>query len=1366
MALTDWLKDRWADVNVFDGGKSAASIRASKKPVQNTATLPDTSAPRPVQRQAPKQVKILQPPKQSFWNKVGDVFEGNSEADMYRRQQAGLPQDIKQQSNISRVSRALETGGRSLARAAQGVGQDVGGAYDLLTPGKGTNRITKMYKERGARTDKQVKDMNLDPNAYRAGQVAPTVASYLVPGKVVEGVSKVPTVARGVEAASSVVNKVPGVARVAGTLDDLTVNGNAAQRVASRLVRSYTKPAAIADVVGDTFQNAGHRTSMGQDNNFGTVAADAGMSLLTQGGVDLASQGAKAGSRLVTTPLRNANLIRPINLNPDEAAALSRFQDARKGLYEMDDATYQNGRAAALKAGIDYRDPQAVDSVVGAMRNYDVKKGNRKENLLALKENLDKNASLGMASKPVDANGNPTSNFQPRPLKERVASLKEEVTARLPDKNEPRQIPDFSDPAVQFPAQKKSKFANTTVQNSDEVSDPLKKMVREENVQYTPTTNEGRIKQADDYLKGKSNDDAFTEVIQRFENTKAVNDQDIVTGIQLAKKLDASGTEADMFKASELFDNLSRTLTEKGQAVQAASLLSARTPQGLLYTAQKNLRKNGVEVTPAIQQELKDLIDKVKKQKPGTYEDGLARFNVMDYVSKKVPSSNTSKALQIWKAGLLSAPRTTAGNLAANTAETVFKKGYVDPLATGLDAVMSIFTRKRSRSLTGRGLASGFGEGVGKGVKYFKTGYDPRNPMTKFDVRDIHFSDTVKGRAAEKYTQTIFRLMGAQDQPFYYANLRNSLADQAITEAKNKGLKGDARDAFVKTFITEPDTKAMALADKEARYAVFQNETALGKAASRLKGAEGATGNVAEFVMPFSGVPSSVATRMIERTPIGTATEIVKQIRSGKFDQRAMTQAIANGTVVIPLLGVGKALADNSMITLGYPKDQTERDLWELEGKQPYSIKVGGKWRSMNYFQPAGTLIAAGAEYAQKIKDGGSPSEALAVAAAGGGKALTEQSFLKGVSGALGAITDPQTAGERFLEQTAGSTVPNFLRSVANATDKVKRDQDNLAQTVMAGIPGLRQKLPERNNIYGDAIPNVASTGEIALDPTKPSRILGNDPVTQELRRLKDVDQGVTTIKLTNTKDMKFTDAQKRDFEKQTGQEVKKQWETIIKDPRYQELDDENRKKILRDAAETINGARKRQFMADNNIGEYAQDFKGKPSKLDTAQKRLLKGGTVDYLNKNDKEKTFAEDYEDKLTKFKEDEKSLSPVERTKRQKELRQLKVKKDFDEDTVSLYGMSKAEAYDFLSSDDNGSALAKKMLAYGDALVAAGLAKTNKFRDKKGRESIEPKETGSGGRSKRISAADFKVYTGSANPLALSAQLRKLLAGAKIG
>ena len=764
------------------------------------------------------------------------------------------------------------------------------------------------------------------------------------------------------------------------------------------------------------------------------------------------------------------------------------------------------------------------------------------------------------------------------------------------------------------PTGKASRFANRTVQQSDEVSDPLKGMVKDQNVTYTPHTNKERLAEADKFLQKKSNNAAYTHTIKSFENLDKVTDQDVVTAIQAAKRMDASGKEEDLFRATEIYDTLSRHLTAKGQEIQAASLLSNRTPQGLFYTAQKTLRKAGVDVdaNPEITKTLKKLVDDVKKTKPGSYEDGLARFKVMDFVAKSSPSGAASKGVQLWKAGLLSAPTTTAGNLAANTAEGAYRKLYQDPVANAVDALMSIVTGKRSRSMTLRGLGEGAAEGGVKGVSYFKSGYDPRNPLQKFDVQSIHYSNSPAGKAAEGYTQTIFRLMGSQDQPFYYSAMRNSLYDQAITEAKNAGLRGSQRAGFVKKYITEPSKEALQLADDEARYAVFQNKTALGNLAGRMN-----QGPLGQFIIPFSQVPSSIATRMIERTPIGLGKEIISQIRKGKFDQRAMSKAVADSSAGIAILAAGAQLQKEGLLTTSYPTNADERQLWEVEGKQPNSIKIGNTWVSMNYFQPMGTIMAAGANYQKARDEGQSAPSAYGAAVAGASKAFTEQSFLKGVSGGLEALSDPVNAGEKFAENTAGSLVPNFIRSGARSFDESNRVQDGMVDSVAAGIPGLRQTLPEKTDMFGEVIPRKTSALSSLTNPLRPSDARPSTDLNSELRRLFDADEGVTATKI--QKDalgdgVELNEDQQREVKNLVGQELKKSWDQTIKDGRYASLSDGDKRRVLEKVNEDIGAVVKAKY--GDTSGLKAMDA----DKLSTNQTLLMNGqnsgeGMVDYLD-------------------------------------------------------------------------------------------------------------------------------------------------------
>lgn len=954
-------------------------------------------------------------------------------------------------------------------------------------------------------------------------------------------------------------------------------------------------------------------------------------------------------------------------------------------------------------------------------------------------------------------------------------------------------MPSGGTQVVTKPAGKKSRYANKTVQESDEVSAPLKKMVREEDVRYRGTTDAERLAVADSTLKGMNNDDAFTKVMDDLESApKNSNGQEAVTAIQLIKRLDEIGDENSLFKATEIFHKLSADASKRGQQIQALSALSARTPQGLLYHAEKTIGKY-TKVTPEIREHLKQLIDTVKGQAPGSYEDGLARYKVMEYVSSKAPANIADKGVQIWKAGLLTAPTTTAGNVLANVAEQVYKKGFKDPVSTAADVLFSLFTGRRSRSMTMRGISAGLREGTENGVKYFKSGYDPRDPLTKFDVKNIHYSDTPLGMAAEAYTRSVFRLMGAQDQPFYYASLRNSLADQAITEAKNRGINGASRIAFIRDFVTQPSKQAMELADKEARYDVFQNKTALGNIASGIKDKSGAVG---DYLIPFSQVPSSVATRMIDRTPLGLAKEIITQIKAGKFDQRAMTKAVADASAGVLLMGVGSALAQSGNLTLSYPTEKAERDLWELEGKQPNSIKIGNTWVSLNYIQPAGTLIAAGANYRNAVDEGKNKDQAFSAAAAGAGKALTEQSFLKGVSGALNALADPQRSAEKFSENAAGSIVPNIIRSATRSADSVQRNQDGILDSVKAGLPGARQTLSPKVDIFGEEIPRKTDATNSFLNPLRPSDERPTNEVNKELRRLRGSDNSITAtgiLKNALGSSISLTRDQQYELKIKIGQRLKDEWSSMMSDPRYAEISDKQKKKALEKIRDDITGAYKIEFGIDSGL-QPNPDSKN----IDSGERDILAGSARDYLaetgaaggikavkgmtptslafihryntldtvgRKKLMESSNDAQYMYELAKYESDKANgtLTKAQDITAQFALKKAAVGSQFAPETRDIYSLSKAKITALLQNDPNGEAMFQDLYAYGQALEAAGIEK-NKLRS--GSSSTGTRRTSSGKRTagRRASKFDFKLF-GLADPIKTTKSLRSILADAKI-
>ena len=901
------------------------------------------------------------------------------------------------------------------------------------------------------------------------------------------------------------------------------------------------------------------------------------------------------------------------------------------------------------------------------------------------------------------------------------------------------------------PDQKPSRFANRTVQNSDEVSTNLKKSVAQEEVSYTPTTNAGRLEAADQFLANKTNDQAYTHVVQRLANAGRATDQDIVTGIQAAKRLDASGTEEDMLKATEIYSELSRVLSKKGQEVQAAALLANRTPEGLLYGAARDLKKAGIETTPEQQAAMRGIVDRIRKLDPNSQEAAFERYQLAKLVSDLIPAGKATKIANFWRAGLLTAPTTTGGNIVGNTGEALTRKLFVNPVATAVDVGLSQFTGKRSMAMGG-GFSEGVKEGTGKLGQFMKTGFDERNALSKYDTREINYGNDGIGKLLGNYVNGTYRLMSLADQPFWYGARQESLRSLGKAEALNQGLKGEAQKDFITQFVKNPPKEAIERATQEAKYGTHQNDTMLGTAATSLKTGlrqkSDAAGAAADFFLPFTRVPASIATKVIKRTPIGTANEAVQQFlkikAGGQFDQRAMSQAIAEGSFGPAVASAGYALAKSGQLTFGYPEDAQERKLWEAEGKQPYSVKVGDRWYSLNYLQPFGTLLAVGGEAHNAEKDGTGFGDAASRALATAGQAVMNQSFLKGVSGVLDAIDDPKHYAENYVENTAGSAVPNFIRSFARATDPLQREVAGTAEGIQGAIPGLRQGLPAKQDLFGQDMKAEDNFGNQYLNPLRPSIARDQDPIINELRRLKETDNGVVPSQANTAafKGMKLTPEEVRELNAAAGSMLKQEYQRVMATAEYQQLDDASKKKTLENINDIVYGGIRTAY--GQHKGYTDNELNRKQAKFLNGQEvnfikkvgedgKVIGGGIdintkisgesqgilseYDSMDSTERDQWFnAEndaEFKYKLAKYENDlaNGTLTAAQRIRAESDLVKEKIGSNFSKEVRDLYGLSKAQLATFADESPENAELALQVLAYGQALVDAGLYKYNK-------------------------------------------------------
>ncbi len=516
------------------------------------------------------------------------------------------------------------------------------------------------------------------------------------------------------------------------------------------------------------------------------------------------------------------------------------------------------------------------------------------------------------------------------------------------------------------------------------------------------------------------------------------------------------------------------------------------------------------------------------------------------------------RAISLWKAGLLTGIKTTGLNTLANASHAITETAKDIP-AAGVDSVVSLFTKERTLAFTTKGVPGGVKEGVVRGWKYLTTGIDARNVGEKLDYNRVNFGTSKVARGLQAYEETIFHLLGAEDQPFYYGAKARSLYSQATAQAKNKALKGKEQKAFVDNLIQKPTDDMLEWATHDAEVAVFQNRTAAGDIAKGIQKLKGG-----EIVVPFGRTPAAVATQVINYTPIGAISEIAKQIKSKNFDQRKFSQASGRSILGTGALYLGTLLFVEGMISLDFPDNEKERKLWEAEGRKSNSIKIGDKWRDVQVLGPAGNLLIIGGHFQKALEETGSPAKAMVRAMTGGAKSFTEQTFVRGVSHALDAITDPERSFDRWFTSMAGSVVPTIVSDIARAQDEIERRSIGPKERIQSRIPFYRQGLPPKISVFGQDLPRYGGNVlETMIDPTRPSKIR-QDVVIDELRRLWDKDIKVSPTQLGDKKGYDIlTTEENTQLWRRSGELVYKTIFAIVNGEGYKDANDFAKGKII-----------------------------------------------------------------------------------------------------------------------------------------------------------------------------------------------------------
>lgn len=517
------------------------------------------------------------------------------------------------------------------------------------------------------------------------------------------------------------------------------------------------------------------------------------------------------------------------------------------------------------------------------------------------------------------------------------------------------------------------------------------------------------------------------------------------------------------------------------------------------------------------------------------------QIQMANYVAGLQTSTPARKFTTAWKAMLLANPASRLADVVSNTVMAGMETAK-SPVAAAIDRLASRRTGIRTRmfSMDDVGRASweavrkareDFGQAM-RGVDFFQS-----NRALDTFQGEVQYKTPLLGAVING----VFRIVSAADRPFKRFAFEKSLREQARIMGTQAGFAGaELEDFIVRTLPVMPDENVLR-AFHDTHVATFSD---MSPAAALLTGAKrglaekgGQVGEVVgDLVFPFAKVPSNVAHRVIEYTPIGMALgygnlrRAFRLATNGDMSEAAKLQQYAvdqmgRSSAGIGALMAGWWLAERDLISLGFPaNDQGEQGRWEATSQMDYSIRVGNRWMSVKKLAPWGPLMVIGA-YAQRADAGEGEESGNIVSGLLGGivNTMADQPAFTGARQIEDIRRDPGKGVSTWVERTAASFIPPVISRWATVVDPVMREtrggdgitsllQGRMPDAMQARIPYASQSLPARHDVLGDAVPKEGNAFLNFFDPFN-SRLdrSTQDAVRRELDRL---DVGITRMRL------------------------------------------------------------------------------------------------------------------------------------------------------------------------------------------------------------------------------------------------------------
>jgi hypothetical protein len=470
---------------------------------------------------------------------------------------------------------------------------------------------------------------------------------------------------------------------------------------------------------------------------------------------------------------------------------------------------------------------------------------------------------------------------------------------------------------------------------------------------YTPQSNESLLQKADRRI-GMSNPDSELEtLLGRAINNDKVSDVDIAVGERLIEYYSKIG---DREHLQDAIHATALAGTQAGRTVQAMALLNHMTPQGQLVWLQRSIDK----MNDALQQKYKnrsnvpqfeltqEMTDKILNtdSKEEMYK---ALDEVYEEIGQQVPKSISEKIDEWRYFSMLANVKTHARNIIGNTAMHITQRAK-DKVAGVIEGAVAKFNPNMERTHT---IVP-----ASKEVKQFaKNDVKNMDVQTELGMNENKYNPqsrlqntrrTFKSNIAEKTLGNLFNLNSKALEVEDNIGLR-SMYVKALSEylTANKIDVNNMTDAQL--------SKARQYAIKSAQEATFHQASSLATALNQMGKKNAITKFALDSAIPFKKTPINVAKTGVQYSPVGlikSAVYDIGKLRKGQITVNQYIDNISRGLTGTGITYMGYVLAEAGILKASGGDDDKKEKYDEEQGKQTYSLEIGGKSYSLDWLSP------------------------------------------------------------------------------------------------------------------------------------------------------------------------------------------------------------------------------------------------------------------------------------------------------------------------------------------------------------------------------------------------------------------------------